>query len=295
MRIGRLSGALPLVLMTVLIVAVGAFATVRQDAFLTSFNLNNLLLLTHAARTRLARTDLRAPRRRLRRLGGGAHDVLRRRRLLHDGVRHVGLGAASRGPGARSQWVWRPGSSTPCSSASSSFRRSSRRSGRSASSRARRSSSGITPRARSRATPSSGLTKSVSFVPIAFIAVVVLAVLGDVWLYRTRTGLAIEGGRPRRDVVAPARDGDRPHRVPRVRRLLGDGVARRLLPRGPGPDRLAAHRQLRAREHRRRRPRRSEPRRRQRIVRGRAARSALPLADRQRPAAVPPADGVLRR
>ena len=46
MRIGRFSGALPLVLMTVLIVAVGAFATVRQDAFLTSFNLNNLLLLT---------------------------------------------------------------------------------------------------------------------------------------------------------------------------------------------------------------------------------------------------------
>jgi ribose transport system ATP-binding protein len=35
------------------------------------------------------------------------------------------------------------------------------------------------------------LTKSVSFVPIAFIAVVVLAVLGDVWLYRTRTGLAL--------------------------------------------------------------------------------------------------------
>ena len=46
MRLGRLSGALPLVLMTLLIVAVGAFATVRQDAFLTSFNLNNLLLLT---------------------------------------------------------------------------------------------------------------------------------------------------------------------------------------------------------------------------------------------------------
>ena len=35
------------------------------------------------------------------------------------------------------------------------------------------------------------LTKSVSFVPIAFIAVVVLAVLGDAWLYRTRTGLAL--------------------------------------------------------------------------------------------------------
>jgi ribose transport system ATP-binding protein len=37
----------------------------------------------------------------------------------------------------------------------------------------------------------SGLTRSVSFVPIAFIAVVILAVLGDVWLYRTRTGLAM--------------------------------------------------------------------------------------------------------
>ena len=46
MRLGRFSGALPLFLMTLLIVAVGAFATVRQDAFLTSFNLNNLLLLT---------------------------------------------------------------------------------------------------------------------------------------------------------------------------------------------------------------------------------------------------------
>ena len=46
MRIGRFSRALPLVLMTVLILAVGAYATVRQDAFLTSFNLNNLLLLT---------------------------------------------------------------------------------------------------------------------------------------------------------------------------------------------------------------------------------------------------------
>ena len=45
MRLGRFRGALPLVLMSVLIVVVGSFATVRQDAFLTSFNLNNLLLL----------------------------------------------------------------------------------------------------------------------------------------------------------------------------------------------------------------------------------------------------------
>jgi ribose transport system ATP-binding protein len=35
------------------------------------------------------------------------------------------------------------------------------------------------------------LTTSVSFVPIAFAVVVVLAVVGDVWLYRSRTGLTI--------------------------------------------------------------------------------------------------------
>jgi ribose transport system ATP-binding protein len=36
-----------------------------------------------------------------------------------------------------------------------------------------------------------GLTKSVSFVPLAFIGVVVLAVLADLWLYRSRSGLAL--------------------------------------------------------------------------------------------------------
>ena len=46
MRLAKFGGALPLVLMTGLIVAVGTYATVRQDAFLTSFNLNNLLLMT---------------------------------------------------------------------------------------------------------------------------------------------------------------------------------------------------------------------------------------------------------
>jgi ribose transport system ATP-binding protein len=35
------------------------------------------------------------------------------------------------------------------------------------------------------------LNTSVSFVPYAFIGVVVLAVLGDLWLHRTRTGLAL--------------------------------------------------------------------------------------------------------
>ena len=68
-RSRRFSGALPLVLMTLLIVALGAYAAVRQDAFLTSYNLNNLLLADDAARARLDRPDVRAARRRLRRLG----------------------------------------------------------------------------------------------------------------------------------------------------------------------------------------------------------------------------------
>ena len=35
------------------------------------------------------------------------------------------------------------------------------------------------------------LTTSIGFVPVAFVAVIVLAMLGDVWLYRTRSGLAM--------------------------------------------------------------------------------------------------------
>jgi ribose transport system ATP-binding protein len=42
----RFRGVVPLVLMTVLIVAVGAYTSARQSAFLTEYNLNNLLLAT---------------------------------------------------------------------------------------------------------------------------------------------------------------------------------------------------------------------------------------------------------
>ena len=113
------------------------------------------------------------------------------------------------------------------------------------------------PKARSTTTSIDGLTTSVGFVPIAFVVVVVLAVLADVWLYRTRTGLAmravgLDETSSRRLGMATGRIG-----VPRIRPLLRDGVARRLLPRRPGPDRLADHRQLRAREHRCGRARRS--------------------------------------
>jgi ribose transport system ATP-binding protein len=42
----RFRGWIPLVLLAALIVAVGAFTAVRQDAFLTQYNINNLLLAT---------------------------------------------------------------------------------------------------------------------------------------------------------------------------------------------------------------------------------------------------------
>ena len=44
--LGRFRGVLPLALMSTLIVAVAAYATVNQAAFLTSYNLRNLLLAT---------------------------------------------------------------------------------------------------------------------------------------------------------------------------------------------------------------------------------------------------------
>src|SRR5690349_182360 len=42
----RFRGVVPLVLMTTLIVAVGGYTALRQEAFLTSYNLRNLLLAT---------------------------------------------------------------------------------------------------------------------------------------------------------------------------------------------------------------------------------------------------------
>ena len=44
--LGTFRGALPLALMTTLIVAVGAYTAVHQSAFLGSYNLRNLLLMT---------------------------------------------------------------------------------------------------------------------------------------------------------------------------------------------------------------------------------------------------------
>ncbi len=139
-----------------------------------------------------------------------------------------------------------------------------------------------------------GLTRSVSFVPVAFIVVVVLAVLGDAWLYRTRSGLALRA--VGLDETSSRRLGMATGRMvflafvvcSVMASLAGFYLAAQVQIGSPligsfglesiacavlGGASLAGG---------------------QRIVRRSAAGGALPLADRQRPPALPPADGVRR-
>ena len=295
MRIGRFSGALPLVLMTVLIVAVGAFATVRQDAFLTSFNLHNLLLLTMPlALVSLGQTCA---------LLVGGFDV-----SVAALMTFCVVVASYTMAFDTSGWALLPGGLALDRSGSGDRDLQRRAHPRPQASVDHRDARDVQhPRGRvapppgsprgpdQRATPSSGLTRSVSFVPIAFIAVVVLAVLGDVWLYRTRTGLAmravgLDETSSRRlgmatgrmvflafvvcSVMASLAGFYLAAQVQIGSPLIGNFGLESIAAAVLGGASLAGG---------------------QRIVRGRAARGALPLADRQRPAAVPPADGVLRR
>lgn len=190
MRLGRLSGALPLVLMTLLIVAVGAYATVRQDAFLTSFNLNNLLLLAlPLALVSLGQTCA---------LLVGGFDVSVAAlmtfcvvvasytmafdtsgwALLPGGLVLIAVGL---GTGIFNAVIIRVLKLPSIIATLGTF---SILEGGSLLLRDH-------PEGPISSDAISGLTKSVSFVPVAFVAVVVLAVLADVWLYRTRTGLAM--------------------------------------------------------------------------------------------------------
>jgi ribose transport system ATP-binding protein len=189
-RIGRFSGALPLVLMTLLIVAVGAFATARQDAFLTSYNLNNLLLLTMP----LALVSLGQTCALL--VGGFDVSVAALMTfcvvvasytmsfetsgwaLLPGGLVLIAVGLATGIFNAVLICVLKLpsiiatlGTFSILEGASLLLRDH--------------------PEGAINSDVIDGLTTSVSFVPIAFIAVVALAVLADVWLYRTRTGLAM--------------------------------------------------------------------------------------------------------
>jgi len=189
-RLGRFSGALPLVLMTMLIVALGAYATVRQDAFLTSYNLNNLLLLTMP----LALVSLGQTCALL--VGGFDVSVAALMTfcvvvasytmsfetsgwaLLPGGLVLIAVGLATGIFNAVLICVLKLpsiiatlGTFSILEGASLLLRDH--------------------PEGAINSDVIDGLTTSASFVPIAFIAVVALAVLADVWLYRTRTGLAM--------------------------------------------------------------------------------------------------------
>ena len=190
MRIGRLSGALPLVLMTVLIVTVGAYATVRQDAFLTSFNLNNLLLLTMPlALVSLGQTCA---------LLVGGFDV-----SVAALMTFCVVVASYTMTYETSGWALLPGALVliAVGLATGIFNAVLIRVLKLPSIIATLGTFSILegaslllrdhPEGPINSDVISGLTRSVSFVPIAFASVVVLAVLGDVWLYRTRTGLAM--------------------------------------------------------------------------------------------------------
>ena len=237
-------GWIPLVLLTVLILAVGAFTAVRQDAFLTEYNINNLLLSTMPlALVSIGQTNA---------LLVGGFDisvaalvtmcvVIASFTLTPDETSFALFLGVARDRGRRSgdrrlQRDPHPHPPSPidhrdarhlqhprgrvAAAAGSSRGPDQRRRHRRAHDEHRLHAGRVHRRRRTR---------------------------------RARRCLAVSDAhghrgsrsRSRRDVVAPARDVDRAHRLPRLRRLLGDCVDRRLLPRGAGPDRLPDHRRLR--------------------------------------------------
>jgi ribose/xylose/arabinose/galactoside ABC-type transport system permease subunit len=183
-------GALPLVLMSVLILALGAYATVRQDAFLTSFNIHNLLLMTMPlALVSLGQTCA---------LLVGGFDV-----SVATLMTFCVVVASYTISFETSGWALLPGALVVIAvglgtgifnavlicvlklpSLIATLGTFSILEGASLLLRDH-------PEGPISQDAISALTRSVDFVPIAFAVVVVLAILGDAWLYRTRTGLAM--------------------------------------------------------------------------------------------------------
>ena len=181
---------LPLALMTTLIVALGAYAAIRQDAFLSSYNLGNLLLTTlPLALVAIGQTNA---------LLVGGFDVsvaalmtmcvvvasftLKPDRswplLLVGALAVLGVGVATGVFNATLIRVLKLpsiiatiGTLSILEGASLLLRDH--------------------PEGFINADVIEALNAGVSFVPYAFIGVVVLAVVADIWLYRTRTGLAL--------------------------------------------------------------------------------------------------------
>ena len=181
---------LPLVLMATLVVALGAYAAARQDAFLTEYNLNNLLLTAMPlALVALGQTNA---------LLVGGFDVsvaalmtmcvvtasftLQPDKswlvLLLGALAVLGVGVATGIFNATLIRVLKLPSIIATLGTLSILQ--------GASLLLRDHPEGFI-----NADVIAALNTSVKFVPYAFVGVCVLAVVADVWLYRTRTGLAL--------------------------------------------------------------------------------------------------------
>jgi ribose transport system ATP-binding protein len=186
----RLRAWVPLALMTTLILALGAYASVRQSAFLTHYNLNNLLLATlPLALVAIGQTSA---------LLVGGFDVsvaalmtmcvvaasftmgpnASWRELVPGALALVGIGVATGIFNAAIIRLLRLPSIIATLGTLSILQ-------------------GFSLLLRDHPEGSinfdaiNALDTSVSFVPLAFIGVVALAILADLWLYRTRSGLAL--------------------------------------------------------------------------------------------------------
>ncbi len=186
----RFRGWIPLVLLAGLIVAVGAYTAVRQDAFLTEYNVNNLLLATMPlALVAIGQTNA---------LLVGGFDVSvaalitmcvvtasftlkpdeTTLSLFVGALAIVGVGLATGIFNATLIRVLRLpsiiatlGTLSILEGASLLLRNA--------------------PEGEINADVIDALNTSIGFMPVAFIGVVLLVVLADVWLYRTRTGMAV--------------------------------------------------------------------------------------------------------
>ena len=187
----RLQGWLPLLLMATLIVALGGVHRDPEDAFLSSYNLNNLLLATMP----LALVSLGQATALL--VGGFDVSVAALMTFC------VVVASYTMTP-ETSGWALGPGGARPRrrGAGDRDLQRGDHprlppsvdhRHARDVQHpRGRVAPAPRPPRGPDlRPTSPTRLTTSVGFVPIAFVGVVVLAVLADVWLYRTRGGLAL--------------------------------------------------------------------------------------------------------
>jgi ribose transport system ATP-binding protein len=186
----RFRGAVPLALMTTLIVALGAYTALRQEAFLTSYNLRNLLLATMPlALVSLGQTcallvggfDVSVAALMTLSVVTASYTMTPETSswgLVPGALALVGVGLAVGIFNALLIRVFRLPSIIATIGTLSILQGAS-----------------LWLRDHPEGSISSGaidtLTTSWSFVPVAFIGVVVLAALADAWLYRTRGGMSL--------------------------------------------------------------------------------------------------------